>query len=590
MDFMGMGVDTMVVLRATRLSKTYGIETIFKNASFEISLGERVALFGPNGSGKSTLLRIMTGHETPDDGQVWINPELRVGYVPQKPEFPESVTPISLCHAAICGLAGTGNAEEALSRFGISKEMRTRRVETLSAGEQTRLGLACMWAIRPDILLLDEPTCHLDIEGLELLTDLMLSHKGAALIVSHDRRFLDDVAMRLLELTPDGIRSFSGNYSAYRMQKEAEFDAQTKAYIHYKREERRLQGKVSQQMEWFRSAHRSAGQNDFLRAKAKKGARRAKATARRLERLRKEKVARPRVNDSPQMQMRQAEKTGVRMILAEGASKAFGSTLLFDRLDLAISRGDHLGIIGPNGCGKTTLLHILLGSEPLTAGTVWRSPSCRSFYMDQHYETLDPNLTVLEATMEAQLRGGAPCNDRGAQTQAAHDLLASLLIRGADVHKRISVLSWGERARVSIARMLISDYDLIALDEPTNNLDVESREAIELCLAEWKGTLVVVSHDRRFLEHTCNMIAAFDSGKVNIFPGTYSEWEEHRKRNAAQAIGPAEKPGHTVLELEHRLALLCARLSEGFQSDEEKAAIEKDFLATARVLSTMRRK
>ncbi len=127
--------------------------------------------------------------------------------------------------------------------------MRTRRVETLSAGEQTRLGLACMWAIRPDILLLDEPTCHLDIEGLELLTDFMLSHKGAALIVSHDRRFLDDVAMRLLELTPDGIRSFSGNYSAYRMQKEAEFDAQTKAYIHYKREERRLQGKVSQQME-----------------------------------------------------------------------------------------------------------------------------------------------------------------------------------------------------------------------------------------------------------------------------------------------------------------------------------------------------
>jgi len=290
------------------------------------------------------------------------------------------------------------------------------------------------------------------------------------------------------------------------------------------------------------------------------------------------------------MQMRQAEKTGVRMILAEGASKAFGSTLLFDRLDLAISRGDHLGIIGPNGCGKTTLLHILLGSEPLTAGTVWRSPSCRSFYMDQHYETLDPNLTVLEATMEAQLRGGAPCNDRGAQTQAAHDLLASLLIRGADVHKRISVLSWGERARVSIARMLISNYDLIALDEPTNNLDVESREAIELCLAEWKGTLVVVSHDRRFLEHTCNIIAAFDSGKVSVFPGTYDEWEEHRRRKAAQAIGPTERPGHTVLELEHRLALLSARLSEEFQSDEEKAAMEKEFLATARALNTMRRK
>lgn len=580
----------MVVLRATRLSKAYGIETIFKNASFEISSGERVALFGPNGSGKSTLLRIITGHETPDDGQVWIYPELRVGYIPQKPEFPEWATPISLCHAAICELAGTENAEEALSRFGISKEMRTRRVKTLSAGEQTRLGLACTWAIRPDILLLDEPTCHLDIEGLELLTDLLLAHKGTALIVSHDRRFLDDVAIRLLELAPDGIRSFTGNYSAYRMQKEAEFDAQMKAYTHYKREERRLEGKVSQQMEWFRSAHRSAGQNDFLRAKAKKGARRAKATARRLERLRKEKVARPGGNDSPQMQMRSAEKTGVRIILAEGASKAFSSTLLFDRLDLAISRGDHLGIIGPNGCGKTTLLHILLGSEPPTAGTVWRSPSCRSFYMDQHYETLDPNLTVLEATMEAQSRGSSPFNDRGAQIQAARDLLASLLLRGADVHKRISVLSWGERARVSIARMLISDYNLVALDEPTNNLDVESREAIESCLAAWKGTLVVVSHDRRFLEHTCNMIAAFDSGQVSVFPGTYSEWEEHKKQKPAQPTGPAEKPGHTMLELEHRLALLSARLSAEFQSDEEKTAIEEEFLATARALNTMRRK
>jgi macrolide transport system ATP-binding/permease protein len=210
--------------------------------------------------------------------------------------------------------------------------------------------------------------------------------------------------------------------------------------------------------------------------------------------------------------------------------------------------------------------------------------------MDQHYETLDPNLTVLEAITEAQSRGSAPGNDRGKQIQAARDLLASLLFRGADVHKRISVLSWGERARVSIARMLISNYDLIALDEPTNNLDVQSREAIESCLAEWKGTLVVVSHDRRFLEHTCNMIAAFNSGQVSVFPGTYGEWEEHRKLEAAQAIGPAQKQGHTVLELEHRLALLSAKLSEEFQSDEEKVAIEEEFLATARTLNRLRQK
>lgn len=580
----------MVVLKATRLSKTYGIETIFKNASFDISLGERVALFGPNGSGKSTLLRLITGDEEPDDGQVWIDPKMRVGYVPQKLEFPESATPLFLCQVASLGLPDVGNAEEALSRFGISKKMRMRRVGTLSAGERTRLGLACAWVIRPDILLLDEPTCHLDIEGMELLTDLLLSHKGAALIVSHDRRFLDDVAMRVLELAPDGIRSFTGNYSAYRMQKEAELDAQMKAHIHYKREERRLEARISQQMEWFRSAHRSAGQNDFLRAKAKKGARRAKATAKRLERLRKEKVPKPKASESPLMQTTPADKTGVRMILMEGAARAFGSTPLFEDLDLAVSRGDHLGIIGPNGCGKTTLLRTMLGSESLTAGTVWRSPSCRFFYMDQHYETLDPNLTVLEAIMEAQSRDSAPGNDRGKQIQAARDLLASLLFRGADVHKRISVLSWGERARVSIARMLISNYDLIALDEPTNNLDVQSREAIESCLAEWKGTLVVVSHDRRFLEHTCNMIAAFNSGQVSVFPGTYGEWEEHRKLEAAQAIGPAQKQGHTVLELEHRLALLSAKLSEEFQSDEEKVAIEEEFLATARTLNRLRQK
>jgi macrolide transport system ATP-binding/permease protein len=594
----------MLALSVRDLAKAFGARTLFRDVSLEIEAGEKVALFGPNGCGKSTLLNIISGRTDPDSGTVWNRPGAILGYLPQSLQFQGDLTPSDLCRDSAV-----------LGRFGIEPALASMPMSTLSAGQQRRVGLAQVWAAQPDLIMLDEPTNHLDAPAMDLLARLIRESRAAVLLVSHDRYFLDHTARRVIDLTPRGARSYTGNYTAFRARKDSELEAEWRLYKKQEREEDRLKQVASREMEWFRQAHRRAGQNDFLRARANKGAARARASFARLERFRQQRIAKPREADAIVLRMGQAQKSGRRLIHAKGISKSFDRPL-FGAADVAIMRGDRVAIIGPNGSGKTTLLRMLLGLEPSTSGTVWRSPSASWFYFDQTMEQLDPSHTVFESVSSAASTRSP---------QEVRDILGALLFRGSAVGKRVSVLSLGEKVRVIFGRMIARGYDILALDEPTNNLDVESREAIERCLQSWAGTLVIVSHDRYLLDRICTTTISIEDGilrtyygppsasmtetktetevgaevgvsaraKAELEPGAgpLREGDGAPTKGADDAAGTAHAADSAnALVLENRLSVLSAKLADASASEAERADAERDFLTISRALAQMRRK
>ncbi len=567
----------MPVLSVNNLTKSYGAHELFRDVSFEISAGEKVALFGPNGCGKSTLLGIVAGRLDPDFGGARLQPGATLGYLPQALCFPGGLRPPDLC-----------SDPAILGRLGIEPSIANIPLANLSAGQRMRVGLAQVWAAQPDLIMLDEPTNHLDASAMDLLARLIREARSAVLLVSHDRYFLDHTVERVIELTPSGARSYAGNYTVFRSCKQSQLEAQWKLYEEQEHEENRLRQMASRQMEWFRQAHKKAGQDDFLRARAKKGAARARASSARLEQFRRQRIERPQQADSIALIIGQAQKTGRRLIHASGVSKSFGPKPLFGATDVAVMRGDRVAIVGPNGSGKTTLLRILLGLEPPTAGSVWRSPSASWFYFDQTLEQLDPSHTVFESISSV-------ASERS--PQEIRSILGALLFRGDAAGKRVGMLSLGERVRLAFARIMAHRYDILALDEPTNNLDVESRESIERCLEAWAGTLVVVSHDRYLLERICTKTVFIETGNVRTYYGPPSAPQAQSTKGRADAPNATGTPratsaleAHDPLVLQNRLAVLSARLSDTRASAEERAQAERDFAAVSQALAKTRRR
>lgn len=565
----------MLVLSVKGLAKSFGARTLFTGVSLEIHAGEKVALFGPNGCGKSTLLEIIAGHMEPDAGYTWIQPKISVGYLPQAMQFDDEARPSDICRDPAV-----------LGRFGIERAAASMPMASLSAGQRTRARLAQVWAAQPDLVILDEPTNHLDAPAMDLLAHLVREAGAAVLLVSHDRYFLDLTVQRIVELTPQGARSYPGAYTSFRARKQDEIEAATMLYERQEQEEARLERLAARQMEWFRQAHRQAGQNDFARARAKKGAARARASSARLERFRDQRIDKPRRPDGIAARMGRAQKTGRRIIHAQGISKTF-SAELFSPSDVAVMRQDRVAIVGPNGSGKTTLLRILLGLEPHSSGGVWRSPTASFFYFDQTLQQVEPSQTVFESVYRAADR----------TPQEIRDILGALLFRGDNVFKRVGVLSLGERVRLAFGQMMARDYDVLALDEPTNNLDVESREAIERCLEAWDGTLIVISHDRYLLNRLCTTTVSIEDRTVRTYHGPPSDLPSDSVSGATTGSSADSSADHAsapdeaaVLILENRLAQLAARLSDAHADCEEKAQTEREFMTISRELARLRRR
>jgi ATP-binding cassette subfamily F protein 3 len=559
----------MLLLSCARLSRGFDEGPLFTDVGFELQAGERVGLVGPNGAGKTTLLRLLCGDDRPDDGDVRLHAGARIVLLRQQPEFApgrtlfdEARSALDEFHAAHDDMVRTAEAlahstdesqrkalsarydrlhellshhdafnvdhriEQVLTGLGFRREDYRHAVETFSGGQQSRLMLAKMLLSSPDVMLLDEPSNHLDIDTTRWLEDYLVRQPEAMLIVSHDRYFLDRVVNKVFELHGGRITSYPGNFKQYVRLRQERYDQQMKAW-------EAQQEYIAKQEDYIRRVH--YGQL-HKQAESRKKA---------LDKL--ERVERPTRVESPHMHFREVRRSGDIVLQAEGLTKAYDRPLFSD-LTFGLPRGRRLGIMGPNGSGKTTLLRVLLGDEEPDAGTVQRGHLVDLGYYDQHLKLLPPEQQVIRAVW--------PEPDPEIDEQRMRNLLARFGIIGDQIYQRVGDLSGGERSRVALARLVALGVNVLILDEPTNHLDLWACEALEEALLEFEGTSIVVSHDRYFLNRVVDLLIVLDGkGGHQLIHGNFDTYEMMRaQQEAAQAEAPTRKAGPVSKPLENNNA------------------------------------
>jgi len=557
------------IINAQRISKAFGASPLFQDVSFTVSEGDRIGLIGPNGSGKSTLLRILAGTVVPDSGEVSKRKRSRLSYVEQESKFDPGQTVRSVIASALERAVVPPNDRgsrfaELLGRAGF--EHLEADATTLSGGWQKRLAIVEALVQGPDILLLDEPTNHLDLAGMEWLEELLEEAAFACAVVSHDRYFLENVATEMAELSrvyPDGVLRARGNYSEFLEKKEEFLRAQSKR-------QEALENLVHNEIEW-------------LRRGAKARTRKSKARIGKANELMGELAdlnARTRTATA-QIDFSATDRKTKRLIELDNVTYAIGDRTLFEGLNFMLTAGARVGLVGPNASGKTTLLRLLRGELAPTSGQIHRADWLRIVYFDQNRQ-LDPTATLRRAL--------APEGDSVVyQDRAIHvaSWAPKFLFTGEQLNQPVDRLSGGERARVLIAQLMLQPADVLLLDEPTNDLDIPTLEILEESLLEFRGSLVLVTHDRYMLDRVSTVVLGLDGqGGAESF-ADYSQWElwqEERKRSAKVDAGP----GCRAPTSEELLSTAQTKKKLSYLEAREYAVIEERIAHAEQLLQTKR--
>lgn len=544
----------MIVVSAKELTKAYGTDVILDRVSFHINKGERVGIIGVNGAGKTTLLKILTGEMSCEEGEFFISSNTNIGYLQQDGGFDSEKTVIEEVESIfsmfprmeremealldrIDRAAKEGNEEESgvllqryddmqerykelggytyksemtgiLSSMAFREDSYGKKISTLSGGERTRLSLACLLMKKPDILFLDEPTNHLDIGTLKWLEQYLKSYKSTIVLVSHDRYFLDETVNRIFEVENHKLNIYEGNYSFYAGERRSRREAELRKY-------EKQQKEIDRQEEMIRR---------FKQRGTEKLAKRAASREKRLAAM--EIVERP---DGQQGKMKLSFKadfqSGRDVLLAEGVSKSFGygngRVELFHDVNLDIKRGERICIVGANGIGKTTLLKILMGELSCNTGRIKIGHNVKFGYYDQGQRLLNGANTVIGELQDAYGLYSDP---------ELRNILGRFLFRGDDVFLTVGSLSGGEKARLSLLKLMLSGANVLVLDEPTNHLDIESKEVFEEALLDFPGTCIIVSHDRYFLNRIPTRIVELTWEGMENYLGTYDYYVEKKQQ------------------------------------------------------------
>ena len=493
----------MPLVSLDQVTVAYGHVPLLDRALFQVDLGERIAVIGRNGAGKSTLLRIIEGTLPPDSGSVWQQRGIRVSRLEQDVPLSTERRVFDVVHD---GLAAHGDEEDwqreqrvrlVLSRLGLDGEAR---VDAMSGGWRRRVLLARALVGQPDVLLLDEPTNHLDIEAIMWLEEFLAAYRGAVIFVTHDRAFLERLATRIVELDRGQLTSWPGDYATFLQRKEEALAVEESA-------NERFDKKLAEEEAWIRRGIKARRTRDEGRVRA-------------LLAMREQRAARRNQVGAVRLQMEATDPSGKLVFEAEHISKRYGAVSVVRDFSTRIMRGDRVGFIGPNGAGKTTLLRMLIGELAPDEGEVRRGANVQIAYYDQQREQLDPDRTVVDTIGEG--------NDT--VTVAGHSrhvmgYLQDFLFSPERARSPVKALSGGERNRLLLARLLTRPANVLVLDEPTNDLDLETLELLEEQLLEWPGTLLLVSHDRRFLDDVVTSTVAFEGdAQWGEYVGGYVDW------------------------------------------------------------------
>ncbi len=547
----------MVDIQIKNLTKFFVIgENLLEGLSFEIQEGECVAILGRNGCGKTTLFNILTGQMDYDDGEVYVNPNKKIGLISQIPKFPEGFTVEDVLRSAYADIMRVkqkmeliecemvkGATEEQLREYdrlsnvfqsgggydmdvevdkicnglAITAEQRVQEFASLSGGEKTRVNLARLLLEKTDILLLDEPTNHLDLNSVEWLEGYINAFKGTVLAISHDRYFIDRVADRVIEITEGHAEFYSGNYSFYMDEKQARFDLQMKQYEQEQAKLKQLGYTVERMKGW--------GINNRTLY------RRAMSIQHRMERIRK--TEKPKTEKKMKATFGEKDFSGDIVFKMKNVAKSFGDRTLFSNVELTVEGGERIALLGDNGTGKSTFIKCLLGDEDC-AGKIQFGPTVKFGYLPQIIHFDHPERSLYDTML---------C-EKNCTPQVARDRLGQFLFQGEDVFKQVGNLSGGEQSRLRLCMLMDEKINLLILDEPTNHLDIASREWVEAAIEEFEGVLLFVSHDRYFIEKFAERIWLLEDGTIRDFRCGYAKYRsilDHEKA-AKPVVTEAPKP------------------------------------------------
>jgi ATP-binding cassette subfamily F protein uup len=589
----------MNVLNVQNLSMSFGTDVIFDGVDFAVDDGEKVALLGPNGVGKTTLFRILIGRYEADAGKIALRNGARIAHLSQATKLDPQATPRELVSDAVLplreaidryeelsaqiehtddldaaikrqeelrqkveSLGGWGwqrRIDEVLERLGLAEHIDAT-MQRLSGGQRRRVALARVLLESPDLLLMDEPTNHLDPDTVEWLEGWLRQFPGGVLLITHDRYFLEQIAERIIEVGPDGLHSHPGTYQEFLERKTHRLEV-------YRKTQKRQKKLLDAELDWLDRGVKARGRASREREKE-------------VERARKE--YRPMEDRSVNISISNGPSMGAHVISARGVYKSYGDTQILEDVSISVAPGDKIGILGPNGCGKSTLLDILVGRERLDAGIIEKSDETRIGFLSQSGLMMDPDKPVYEAFSDSDYVW------IGDTRHHKRDYLANFLFGKKLSKSAVKMLSGGQLRRLRLARVIAQNANLLILDEPTNDLDIASLRALEEALADYKGCVVVVSHDRYFLNHVCNSICVFEDGDIVRYYGDYDDYREQRdakieaqRRSSSAAPAPKPDPEPAPAPEPERKGLswkekqrLEAIQEEIATAEEEKAEVE----------------
>lgn len=534
------------------LSKSHGTQSLFENIFLSIQEGDRIGLVGPNGAGKSTLLKLLTGQEPADSGSITRRQGLRIGYASQMPEFADKSVEEIL----------TDLVPDAPHRAHIALSLAefsdfSQKASALSGGWKKRLDIARALLLEPDLLLLDEPTNHLDLEGITWLEKRLLKERCAAIIISHDRYFLEHVATKIVDLNrcyPEGIFCSSGPYSTYLERKKQFLDGQT-------RTEQSLSSIVSDEISWLKRSPK---------ARTTKSQARVQKTHELIDEL--NAVQERNTESKVRIDFEGSERETRKLLVGKNLAKSYGGKLLFSGLDITLSPALRVGIMGKNGTGKTSLLKILAGQIQQDMGTVKYADNLSLVYFDQHREEVPEQCTLKDAL--------SPLGDfvtyRGVQIHV-NGWAKKFLFRPERLSLPVRLLSGGERARILLARLMLQPADILFLDEPTNDLDIQTLEVFEESLQEFPGACVLISHDRCLVDRICNQIIGLQPDAPPSFFADYSQWQQAELEKKDKTDKPSkqnrkEEPKPTQKKLSYKEQKELEGMQEAIMRAEEVVA------------------
>lgn len=503
----------MSIIKLSNINKSYGDINTLTNITFDINEGEKVGIIGNNGTGKTTLINIISGNEIADSGNVWLAKGTKIGYLKQTTDYT---------------LDNLSKGVDITNFLKMSSYLNIRtNNQNLSGGEKTKIALAHILAQKPTLLLLDEPTNHVDTKASEWIINQINNYEGTVLIVSHDRYFLNQTVQKIIEINHHKAKIYNGNYDSYQIQKTKDLNKAKATYIKEQKQDKKILKEISLLKNWSEKGEKEAGKQggsvkdarskgikDYHQQKAVKLAKNAKNKRTRLEKMRKNYIENPPIDKPVKFNFNGYCTNNNLIIQTNRLAKSFDNNLIFSDANIIVKGGEKIGLIGPNGSGKTTFIKLLLNKEQPSSGSIWKSASLKIAYMSQDVFNLNENTSILKLG-----------HNYDKQTKELFfSNLVNMGIKRSIFNNKISTLSLGQRMKIKLAQIIIDNYNLLILDEPTNHLDLECKIELEKALVNFKGTIIIASHDRYLLSKVTNKVFIFENNKIQRLENGYKDY------------------------------------------------------------------